>query len=626
MSFNELVWKMAKANYQKYMFYLICNSFAVMFFFMFSTLYFNSQIVQVKESQSIQYVLAVPGAALLVFTVFFISYAHGIFIKRRKSEFGLFMTLGMSNRDITRLLLLENGLVAVLSILSGITAGALFSGLFFTLLMEGAGIQGITFQLTVKMFLSTILAYLIVFLTALGKSLFQILKGNVLQSLKSDKVAEAIKMRSPIFGGVGFAIMVVSILGLYFTYSDPVMGGDYLLIWAMATFIGLYISLFQFTSFLIGLTKKSKPFYYRGMLLLSSLDYKFRRLTSILMLVTILIMVTILYSTIILSTYMLDEKRVITENPFDIAFSETEKQAAEPYFDSGKNPVKAHLQLPIFHYDLSPNEWWTGEFVFMPVSEFNKIASLNIDLKRNEYIYFVNVEKENWDGSNAAERELSFQNPNGKITFMLKETIAAKKMNNLSALYEVRVVNDANYELLKESLAGEELKIHLINVADWKMTGPFVEELGNSLGTGQVASKIGDHNLNKQSNGILFFVSTFLSVLFCFGSFSLLYLNLFSDIDKEKEKYTKLNYIGITPKEMKRNVSWEITPIFFVPMVVGTTLALLYFIAMAKDIGGVMKNQELMLHFFLVAGIYFCIQLGFFLFTRRRVYVHLTSS
>ncbi|WP_316569407.1 ABC transporter permease [Neobacillus sp. YIM B06451] len=626
MSFSKIVWKMAKANYQKYIFYLLCNSFAVMFFFMFSTLYFNSQIVQVKESQSIQYVLAVQGAALLVFTVFFISYAHGIFIKRRKSEFGLFMTLGMSNRDITRLLLLENGIVAMLSILSGIFAGALFSGLFFTVLIKNIGIQTISLELTAKMFLSTILAYLMVFFTAVGKSLFQILKGNLLQTMKSDKVAETIKMKSPVIGGAGFAIVIVSILGLYYTYSDSIHGGDYLLIWAMATFIGLYICLFQFTSFLIGLTKKSKPFYYRGMLLLSSLNYKFRRLTSILMLVTVLIMVTILYSTLILSTYILDEKRVISENPFDIAYSETENQTAQPFFDSGKNPLKTHLQLPVFRYDLSSNDWSEGEFVFMPVGEFNKISSLNMDLKRNEYIYFANVDPQNLDVSNAAERELSLQHPNGRITFMLKETIAAKKMNNLSALYEVRVVNDTDYELLKESMAGEELKIHLLNVADWTKTGPFVEELANSLGTGLVASKIGDHIHNKQSNGILFFVSTFLSVLFCFGSFSLLYLNLFSDIDREKEKYKKLNSIGITPKEMKRNVSWEITPIFFIPMVVGTTLALLYFIAMAKDIGGIMKNQELLLHFFLVAGIYFCIQLGFFLFTRRRIYVHLTSS
>ncbi|MEH7391946.1 ABC transporter permease, partial [Bacillus sp. JJ1474] len=60
----------------------------------------------------------------------------------------------------------------------------------------------------------------------------------------------------------------------------------------------------------------------------------------------------------------------------------------------------------------------------------------------------------------------------------------------------------------------------------------------------QISSRIEDYNRNKNSNGILFFVTTILSVIFFFGSFILLYLNLFSDVEKEKEKYKKLDNIG----------------------------------------------------------------------------------
>lgn len=117
MSFNQIVWKMIKHNYKKYMFYYLCNSLTVMLFFIFSTLYFNEQVVELKETESIQYVLMIPGVSLITFTLIFISYAHNIFIKQRKSEFGLFLTLGMSNRDIARLLLFENSLIALISII-----------------------------------------------------------------------------------------------------------------------------------------------------------------------------------------------------------------------------------------------------------------------------------------------------------------------------------------------------------------------------------------------------------------------------------------------------------------------------------------------------------------------------
>ena len=208
MSFNQIVWKMAKVHYKKYILYYLCNSFAVMIFFMFSTVYFNEQVVRVKKLESIQYVLTIPGVALVVFTVFFISYAHNIFIKRRKSEFGLFMTLGMSYRDISKLILLESGIIALFSIITGILAGTIFSRLFFLLLMNSVGLQVVTFHLTIKMFMYSIITFLFVFFVAVGKSLFSTLKSNVIHSLKSDKVAETIKMKSPLFGGVGLAIVL----------------------------------------------------------------------------------------------------------------------------------------------------------------------------------------------------------------------------------------------------------------------------------------------------------------------------------------------------------------------------------------------------------------------------------
>lgn len=170
------------------------------------------------------------------------------------------------------------------------------------------------------MFLYTIGVYLVVFFVAVGRTLFFVFKRNVIESLKSDKIAESIKMRSPLLGGLGAAIVLGSILGLYYTYTGPVVGGEYLLLWTALTLLGLYICLNQFTSFFIELAKKNRSYYYRRFLFLTSLDYKFKQLTSVLMLVTVMIMVTILYSTILLNTYLSVEKEVIQRNPYDIAF------------------------------------------------------------------------------------------------------------------------------------------------------------------------------------------------------------------------------------------------------------------------------------------------------------------
>ncbi|MDQ0161879.1 ABC transporter permease [Aeribacillus alveayuensis] len=642
MSFNQIVWKMAKVHYKKYIFYFLCNSFTVMFFFMFSTVYFNNRVVQVKELESIQYVLTVPAVALVVFTVFFISYAHNIFIKRRRSEFGLFMILGMSNRDLCKLLLMENGAIALLSIFSGISSGIIFSRIFFLLLMNSVGLHDVPFHLNSKMFLYSIITFFIVFSIAVGKSLFLILKSNAIHSLKSNKVKETIKMKNPLIGGLGLAIVIGSVAGLYYTYTDPVAGGEYLLLWAIATFIGLYISLNQFTSFFIELAKNNKSYYYRRLLFLTSLDYKFKKLTSILMLVTAMIMVTILYSTIILFTYMLTERQAMDENPYDIAFLQAENKnnlsLEELYsiIDEKENPVQKHLVIPIYYYYQKYSfRDWPYVYVFMPVDHFNKLTSSQMKLEDKEFLYYVNENPENLSSS-MDDQNLILPFKKGNTAYTLKSTIIEKHINNLHDLDDFIVVSNSEFEWIKENLDGFESKIHLINVADWKKTANTVKKLDKTLKrynehpspitdgrVERVASKVEDYQNNKNSNGILFFVTTFLSIIFFFGSFILLYLNLFSDIDMEKDKYKKLYKIGITAKETKRMISKEITTIFFVPSIVGTTLAFLYIVAMAKDVGGVMKNPEILLHFLVVAGIYHGIQKGFFLYARKKMFIHL---
>ncbi|PAV28224.1 hypothetical protein CIL05_17820 [Virgibacillus profundi] len=653
MTFKQIVWKMAKVHYKKYIFYFLCNSLAVMFFFMFMTVYFNDQIVQVKESESIKYLLTVPGVALVVFTVFFIGYAHSVFMKRRRNEFGLFMTIGMSGRDISKLLLLENGVIAFFSIISGILAGTIFSRLFFLLLMNSVGLQAVPFHLNSEMFMYSIIIFLIVFTIAVGQSLFLTLRQNVIHSLKSDKVTESIKLKSPLIGGLGLAILIGSIVGLYYTYSDPAISGDYLLLWAMATFMGLYISLHQFTSFFIAFAKKNKPFYYRRLLFLANLDYKFKQLTSILMLVTAMIMVTILYSTITLFTYMLTEKEAIDSNPYDMAYIQTENKnnlnSEELYsiVDQKENPINERLLIPIYsYYEKHPYQDWINVYNFMSVDHFNQLTSSQMELEDKEFLYYINDELENEGDEGDQGISFSFPNIKGEETYTLKETIAERNINNLPDLYDFIIVSNSEFEQLNNKIDGFESNLHLINVANWKQSSNTVEELTGSFKNYnektppnadirtehyseeqlfQVASKVQSYDRNKSSNGISFFVTTFLSIIFFLGSFFLLYINLFSDIDKEKDRIKKLNNIGITTKEVKKMISREITTLFFMPTILGTAIALLYIIAMATDIGGVMKNPEIILHFFIVAGIYHCIQVGFYLYARKKMFSYLTG-
>ncbi|WNF24947.1 ABC transporter permease [Mesobacillus jeotgali] len=642
MTFNQIVWKMAKVNYKKYIFYYLCNSFAVMFFFMFSTLYFNSRVEQGKKLESLQDALSIPGAALIIFTVFFISYAHSVFIKQRRSEFGLFMTLGMSKRDIAKLLVLENGVIGILSILSGILAGAVFSRLFFMLLMNMIELKEVPFHFSGKMFLFTIGAFLAVFLLAVGKSLFQTLRSSLILSMKSNRFAETLKMRSPLIGGFGLLLMSGSLLNLYLTYEDS--SGSFLPLWTLAMFLGLYISLNQSASFLISLAKKFPGFYYRRLLFLSSLDYKFKQLTSIIMLVTVMIMITIFYSTLLLTFYKASEKDAVENNPYDVAFYQTEtKNTISDVELNGLLDKKGHLEIPILNY-YEKLEYVEGylTYDFLSLDDFNRLTSSKVQLGKNEYLFYLNSEPEYAHADPAKSIKLTINN--NVVSYTLKDQVIERTINLLPNAYEFIVVNQADFEDLRNGAEGYELNFNLINVDDWKESESSVAALKeqfiiNNQSTPpmdypdlehseeselfRVASKIGDYHQNKATNGMMFYVTTFLSIMFFFATFVLLYINLFSEMDTEKLKYRKLNKIGMSTNEITENVTRELATIFFVPTILGTTLAFLYLAIMSTDVGGIMQNPDILMHFLQIGGIYVIIQVGSFFYARKKMLTQL---
>lgn len=635
---------MAKANYKKYTFYVLCNSLAVMLFFIFSTLYFNADIVQGEEADSIKYALGIPSITLVLFTVFFISQAHGIFIKKRKSEFGLFMILGMTNRDLGKLLLLENGIIAAISITLGLLCGTLSSRLAFFLLLNYMGLSGVSYQLSADMFLSTITIFLVVFLIAVGRTLFLLFNQDINLTLKSDRVSETIKMKNPVLGMVGVLIIISSILGVFITYTGP-NGGDYLIIWTVFIFMGLYLALNQFTSSVINFIKKDDAHYYPRMVPLSNLDYKFKQLTSTLMLVSVMIMVTVLYNTILLFTYTDEKERLMNMNPYDIAFIQSEhhnnltEEELYAIVDQDENPIEQHITLPVYTFFEKYHDMNWGQFYHvMSDREFSKLRSTTIALEDKEFIYYLNHEAHHNTEGYVFGFHFPAENEN-EGNYIHVDTIVERNLNHLSN--DFVIVNQAEFERIKENREdGFESTIHLINVVHWDETAGVVDELKEIFTTAnesspsisgingeespekflfQVESKADAYQMNMNINGLSFFVFSFLSILFLFGSFVILYLNIFSTIDKERVKYSKLTKIGLTGHETKRMIAKELAPLFFTPVITGVVLSFLFIVAMATDVGGVVQNPEIMVNFIVVAGIYLLMQVGFYLYSRKKM-------
>lgn len=654
MGFHNIVLKMAKANFKKYLFYFLCNTVVVMIFFMFSTIFFNEDIIKVKKEESLDSVLAVPAVALVVFTVIFIQYAHNIFIKKRKHEFALFMSLGMTKRDIAKLLQLENFIIIFSSLIVGLLFGMTFSRLFFLLLIKSIEFDKVHFHVNAIMFLVTIGLFLIIQLIVVGKSFYLLLYGNLLKNLKSERLSQNLKLESVSFGLFGLCMLIFSIICLYVNYNYNARA-NFLYLWAILTFFGLYICLSQFMNMFIKFVKKHEHLYYSKIMFFTNLHHKFHKLFSIIMLISVMFMITIWYSTIVLFTYKIVEKEFLENNPQDLVYIQSDTKNNLPFYDvkeileTEENKIKQHITVP-FHVTYDFNEefnWYYANFYFMPVDAFNNLTSKQITLEQNEFLYFVNNDP-NYLGDDFIEHEeLALPTTdNKKIIIKRKDTFIEHKINYVGEIYDCIVVNNEQFEFLKDNIDGFSGNIHIINMEYWKKSKKEIEQLTNTLLTNnkttppidnlfistfpeeqyfEVESKLISLKRIKSSYGLQLFVITFLSILCFIGAFILLYLNLFSEIDKEKKVYSKLFKIGITKKELIQMIGSEMKMIFFLPTFIGAILALLYFVAMLKEVGGITKNLDALLYFFIVCCIYFIIQIIFYFYSKGKMVRALTE-
>ena len=65
---------------------------------------------------------------------FLIVYANNFLISRRKREFGIYMTLGMGRKQISKIILIETVLIGIISLIVGILIG-IFASQFMSILV-----------------------------------------------------------------------------------------------------------------------------------------------------------------------------------------------------------------------------------------------------------------------------------------------------------------------------------------------------------------------------------------------------------------------------------------------------------------------------------------------------------
>lgn len=76
-----------------------------------------------ESMKALKQILSYISVFVAVVLGFLIIYANNFFIRRRKKELGVYMTLGMSKRNISTMLMLETSFMACIALVTGLLLG-----------------------------------------------------------------------------------------------------------------------------------------------------------------------------------------------------------------------------------------------------------------------------------------------------------------------------------------------------------------------------------------------------------------------------------------------------------------------------------------------------------------------
>ena len=265
-----------KKLYYPYILTCICM---VMMYYIISFLCRSEEFKKVPGAATLQSILGFGVMVIAIFSLIFLYYTNSFLIRRRQKEFGLYNILGMGKRNLVKILLWENLLTALSSLVLGLTCGVLLSKaveMGATRILGGMADFGFSVDLSV--FLDTIVLFVGIFFLVMMRMLVAILRSRPVEMLRSESVGEKPPKANWILALLGTALLIYAYYAAV-TIDDPVT--------AVAGFFGAVVLVIAATYFLFiagsvtlcRLLQKKKSYYYKTkhFVSLSSMTYRMKR-------------------------------------------------------------------------------------------------------------------------------------------------------------------------------------------------------------------------------------------------------------------------------------------------------------------------------------------------------------
>ena len=652
-----------KKSFKDYAIYFITLVLGVALFYMFNSLDSQEAMLQVSSStkEMIKLMINMLGMVSIFIAVILgllIVYANNFLINRRKKEFGIYMTLGMGKRQISKILLLETIFVGIISLAIGLILG-IFASQFMSILVAKlfqADMSGFEFVFSQNACIKTCIYFAVMFLAVMFFNTFTISRYKLISLLTASKKNEQVKMKNPIICIIVFIIAAIGLSYAYWMVTKGVfnmknvdettkaigisvligIAGTVLIFWS---FSGLILKLLQ--------TKKSTYLNGTNMFVLRQLHNKINTTVISMSVICLMLFMTItaLSSSIALKNSMQADIEKMT--PVDLNLYKSanlkvndnkNKYSQELQYDSTQSILytltqngfdikllKDIIEIPIYDVEGFTWEKTLGEATeqikkqspmmkldtpenIIKISDYNKIAKLygneQYSLEDDEYIIICNY------GGIASIRNFGLKT---KPIISLKGKEYKPKYSEckdgfiqISTSHTnvgiVLVPDSCNLSKDEQQLwflaANYNAKTDEEKVNIGKVfsedDSELMEELTNQNNTLNVETKIKLVESSVGLSTIIVFIAIYLGIIFLIASCAILALKQLTESSDNKQRYIILRKIGCDEKMINQALFRQIGIFFILPLVLAVIHSI-FGIQFAMSIFDTLASREQLL-------------------------------
>jgi putative ABC transport system permease protein len=219
-----MFFKLAVGNIRKsvgdFAIYFVTVAIGVCMFYVFNAIdsqqiMFDINSVQSEYVDTTARVMSMFSGVVACILGFLIIYANRFLMRRRRREFGIYMTLGASPAQISRVVVYEALIVGAASLALGLAVGvALSQGLaFVTAALMGTTISSFRFVFSPQALVQTLISFAIIYVVVTAVNLVQARRFKIAQLLRAGSTPERRPVRHPALMAATF-VASCAVLGL----------------------------------------------------------------------------------------------------------------------------------------------------------------------------------------------------------------------------------------------------------------------------------------------------------------------------------------------------------------------------------------------------------------------------